>query len=82
MAVASSRIALDLPYWSMRSAWYHLIRMAIKLAREAGACFSVINFMSYFIVSKRPWYGPLTAKRALLQLGNFTNFCLFLAFDS
>jgi hypothetical protein len=41
----ASRIALDLPYWSMRSALYHLIRMAIELACEAGACFSVVNFM-------------------------------------
>ena len=34
---------LDLPYWAMRLAPYHLIPMAIEMAREAGACFSVIN---------------------------------------
>jgi hypothetical protein len=30
----------------MRSAEYHLIRMAIKMAREAGAFFSVVNLKS------------------------------------
>ena len=40
-----SRVALDLPYWAMRSAPYHLIRMAIEVASEVGAFFSVIDFM-------------------------------------
>jgi len=30
----------------MRSALYDLIRMAIEMAREAGAFFSVVNFIS------------------------------------
>ena len=30
----ASRVALDLPYWAMRSVPYHLIRMAIEMARE------------------------------------------------
>jgi hypothetical protein len=37
--VSSSRVALDLPYWAMRSAPYHLIRMAIEMASEVGAFF-------------------------------------------
>jgi hypothetical protein len=32
-------VALDLPYWAMRSAPYHLICMAIEMAREVGAFF-------------------------------------------
>ncbi len=35
----ASRVALDLPCWVMRSAPYHMIRMAIKMAREAGTFF-------------------------------------------
>jgi hypothetical protein len=35
----ASRVALDLPYWVMRLAPYHLIRMAIKMASEVGAFF-------------------------------------------
>jgi hypothetical protein len=35
----ASRVALDLPYWAMRLAPYHLIRMAIEMASEAGAFF-------------------------------------------
>jgi len=41
----ASRVALDLPYWVMRSAPYHLIYMAIEMAREAGAFFSAVNLM-------------------------------------
>ncbi len=37
------RVALDLPYWVMRSASYRLIRMAIQMALEAGALFSDID---------------------------------------
>jgi hypothetical protein len=37
------RVALDLPYWAMRSALYHLIRMAIKMASKVGAFFSVVD---------------------------------------
>jgi hypothetical protein len=27
------------------------------MAREAGPCFSVIDFMSFITLAKRPWYG-------------------------
>jgi hypothetical protein len=36
----------------MRSAPYRLIRMVINMAREAGACFSVIYFMSCVTAAK------------------------------
>ena len=32
----ASRVALDLPYWAMRSASYRLIQMAIKMASKVG----------------------------------------------
>ena len=48
----ASRVALDLPYWVMRSESYRLTRMAFEMAREAGACFSVIDFMSCLTVAK------------------------------
>ena len=35
----ASRVALDLPFWAMRSASYRLIRMAIEMASEVGAFF-------------------------------------------
>jgi hypothetical protein len=37
--LVASRVALDLPYWAMRSAPYRLTRMAIEMAREAGSFF-------------------------------------------
>ncbi len=42
----ASRVALDLLYWVMCSAPYHLIRMAIEMASEVGAFFSVGDLMS------------------------------------
>jgi hypothetical protein len=54
----ASRVALDLPYWVMRSAQYRLIRMAIKM----GPFFSFVNFMSCINVAKRPCYGPIKIK--------------------
>ena len=48
----ASRVALDLPYWAMRSASYRLTRMAFEMARKAGACFSVVDFMSCITVAK------------------------------
>ena len=57
-----SRVALDLPYWVMRSAPYCLIRMAIEMAREAGPFFSVVYFISCITVAKRPSYGLLKIK--------------------
>jgi hypothetical protein len=35
----ASRVALDLLYWAIRLAPYRLIRMVIKMARKAGACY-------------------------------------------
>ena len=58
----ASRIALDLLYWAMRSALYRLIRMAIEMASEVGAFFSVVDFLSCITVAKRPCYGPLKIK--------------------
>ena len=57
----SSRVALDLPYWVMRSVPY-LILMAIKIAREAGPYFSVVDFMSCIAVAKLTCYGQLKIK--------------------
>ncbi len=42
----ASRVALDLPYWAIHSAPYHLIRMAIEMASKVGAFLSAINFMA------------------------------------
>ena len=58
----SSRVALDLPYWEMRSAPYHLIRMAIEMARESAAFVSVVDYLSSITVAKQPCYGPLKIK--------------------
>jgi hypothetical protein len=38
----ASRVALDLPYWAMRSAPYHLILMAIEIASKVGAFYSAV----------------------------------------
>jgi hypothetical protein len=35
--MVASRVSLDLPYWAMRSASYHLIRMTIEMTSEGGA---------------------------------------------
>jgi hypothetical protein len=35
----ASRVSLDLPYWAMCSAPYHLIRMAIGMASKVDAFF-------------------------------------------
>ena len=58
----ASRVALDLPYWAMRSAPYHLIRMAMEIASKVGAFFSVVDFMSCTNVAKQPWYGQFKIK--------------------
>ncbi len=47
----ASRVALDLPYWAMRSALYGLIRMAIEMASEAAAFFVVVDYLSCITVS-------------------------------
>ena len=39
----ASRLALDLPYWVMRSAPYRLIRMAIEMAHDGGTFVSRRN---------------------------------------
>jgi hypothetical protein len=38
----ASRVALDLPYWALRSAPYRLIRMAIEMASESAAFFLLL----------------------------------------
>ena len=48
----ASRLALDLPYWAMRSAPYLLIRMAIEMASESAAFFSVLDYLSCITVAK------------------------------
>jgi hypothetical protein len=48
----ASRVALDLPYWAMRLARYRLIRMAIKMASESAAFFSVVDYLSCITVAK------------------------------
>jgi hypothetical protein len=58
----ASWVALDLLYWAMRSAPYHLICMAIEMASEVGAFFSVVDLMSCINVAKQPWYGQLKIK--------------------
>jgi hypothetical protein len=40
------RVALDLPYWAMCLAPYRLIRMAIEMASESAAFFSVVDYLS------------------------------------
>jgi hypothetical protein len=59
----ASRVALDLLlYWVMCSALYRLTRMAFKMARKAGACFSFVNFMSCKTIVKQPCYGLFKKK--------------------
>ena len=58
----ASRVALDLQYWAMRSAPYHLIHMAIEMACKVCARFSVIDFMACINVVKQPCYGRLKVK--------------------
>jgi hypothetical protein len=60
----ASKVVLDLVYWAMRLAPYHLICMAIKMASTGGAYFYVINFMSCITVAKQPCdgYGQLKVK--------------------
>ncbi len=48
----ASRVALDLPYWAMRSAPYRLIRMAIEMASKSAAFISVVDYLSCIIVVK------------------------------
>jgi hypothetical protein len=38
----ASRVALDLPYWAMRSAPYRQIRMVIEMASESAAFFLLL----------------------------------------
>jgi hypothetical protein len=45
-------VALELPYWAICSALYRLIRMAMKMAHEAGDFFSVVDLMSCITVAK------------------------------
>ena len=53
----------------MRSVLYHLIRMAIEMAREGGVFFAIVNFMSCITIAKRPWYGQLKIKPSTMNAG-------------
>ena len=48
----ASRVALDLLYWAMRLAPYRLIGMAIEMASESAAFFSVVDYLSCITVAK------------------------------
>jgi hypothetical protein len=50
--LVASRVALDLPYWAMRSALYRLIGMAIKMASKSAAFLSVVDYLSCITVAK------------------------------
>jgi len=54
----ASRVALDLPYWVMRSVPHRLIRMAIKMTSEGGVFFAIVDFLSCITIAKRPCYAP------------------------
>jgi len=43
---------MDMLHWVMHSALYRLTRMAFEIARKAGACFVVVDFMSCITVAK------------------------------
>jgi hypothetical protein len=45
-------VALDLPPWLMRLAPYRLIRMAMEMAGEAAAFFSVVDYLSCITIAK------------------------------
>jgi len=49
-------------HWTMCLALHRRIVMAIEMACEVGAFFSVIDFMSCINVAKQPWYGQLKIK--------------------
>jgi len=53
----------------MRLAAYHLISMAIEMAREADACFDVVYFMSCITVAKQHYssYYKLTASYTIVH---------------
>ena len=52
----ASKVALDMLHWVMRLALHRRIVIAIKMAREGGAFFSVIDFLSCITVAKQPCY--------------------------
>ena len=60
--MVASRVALDLPYWAMRSASYRLIRMAIEMTSEGGALFDIVDLLPCITVAKQPCYGQLKVK--------------------
>jgi hypothetical protein len=48
----ASRVALDLPYWAMRSALYRLIRMAIEMTVKEVHLFVIIDLLPCITVAK------------------------------
>ena len=54
--------ALDVLHWAMHAVSHRRIRMAIETAHEVGEFFSIIDFLLYITVAKRPSYGQLNIK--------------------
>ena len=44
--MVASRVALDLPYWTMRTALYRLIRMAVEMTAKEVFCFAIVDLLS------------------------------------
>ena len=61
VAVASHE-ALDVLHRAMHAVSHRRIRMAIETAHKVGAFFSIVDFLSYITVAKRPFYGQLNIK--------------------
>ena len=53
----ASKVALDMLHWAIYLASHGRIYIAIEMAREGGAFFSVVGFLSCITVTKRPGYG-------------------------
>jgi hypothetical protein len=53
---SKSKVALDMLHRAMRLSSHRHIVMAIEMAREEGAFFSVVKFLSCITVAKRPCY--------------------------
>ena len=54
--------AMDVLHRAMHAVSHRRIRMAIETAHEVGEFFSIVNFLLYITVAKRPSYGRLNIK--------------------
>jgi hypothetical protein len=52
----ASKVALNMLHRAMQLASHRHIVIAIEMAREGGAFFSVVDFLSCITVAKRPCY--------------------------